>query len=200
MRIARSGISQKAYSLSVWRDTLWLWQKQQIGFVSLLALQLLCAQGSTQLFGGSELILLRFHRGYLPPLLGTGVMGGATWEIFRSGSSHRLLAWGEARLTYLLGASLPPVFPGGTLGLCWRIGLPDPEKLYAQVGAGIDGYILRTHDKGGTPFQDQQLRPLLQIEAGTFVFLEPVFIRYSFYPTPGTTSKYVISIGTYFGG
>lgn len=161
---------------------------------------LLYAQESrTQLYGGSEFQLLRFHRGYIPPLLAGAAFGGVGWEALRSGSTYRGLLWSEARIGFVRGAVVNPLFPGLSGGLALRLGLPDPSQHYAQVSLGFDAYFFKVADGGGTSLRDSQLRPILSFEVGSFAFAEPIFLRYSRYPTPGTTSKHALAIGAYFG-
>ncbi len=156
-------------------------------------------EARTQLYGGSEFQLLRFHRGYIPPLLSGAAFGGVGWEALRSGSTYRGLLWSEARIGFVRGAVVNPLFPGLSGGLAVRLGLPDPSRHYAQVSLGLDAYFLKVADGGGTFLRDSQLRPILSFEVGSFAFTEPIFLRYSMYPTPGTTSKYALTIGAYFG-
>ncbi|GIV23097.1 MAG: hypothetical protein N3A68_02990 [Bacteroidia bacterium] len=168
--------------------------------LSLISGVSLYAQGSVSVYLGSEFMLLRFHRGYVPPVLASGAVLGGTYAIVRSGVSHTVQAWGEGRVAYIIGGALPPIFGGGSAGVAWRLGLPDPTRYYAQAAVGIDAYALRVSDKGGTPLRDTQIRPILSIEVGAFTFAEPLFLRYSFYPLPGSTSKFVLTIGTYLDG
>ncbi|MCS7298237.1 MAG: hypothetical protein RMK19_06110 [Bacteroidia bacterium] len=157
---------------------------------------LLCGQA---LYIGSEFTMLRFHRGLYPALLASGVMGGVGWELYKSGQAYMLLGWSEARLMYLFSASGSPFFPGATIGTALRIELPFRQKYYLQGGIGMDGYILHFRDGGGTSLQDRQLRPILTFECGSFAFADGIFLRYSFYPLPGTTGKFVFTIGSYLG-
>ncbi|MCS7188726.1 MAG: hypothetical protein RMJ66_01550 [Bacteroidia bacterium] len=154
------------------------------------------AQNKLQFYTSSEFILMRFHKSYLPPLFSAGAMGGSTFQLIHSGISHRGYIWGELRLMYLLSGGMPPIFPGATGGFSWRVGLPEPDRYYIQVGIGLDFYSIRKRD-AGVSIHDTQLRPIIYTEVGSFTLLEPLFLRYGFYPTPGSTSKFVFSIGTY---
>lgn len=183
---------------SALRKSLCMAMRNWIGIGVWLSFSFSYGQEIVSVYTGSELVLLRFHRDYLPPVVATGIMGGGAWEIVCSGLSHRMRAWADFHLTYPLGTGVPTFFPGASGGIAWQVGLRDPSRYYVQVGIGIDAYAFRTRDAGGVPIRDQQLRPIVLTEVGTSVFQEPLFIRYGFYPTPGKTSKYVIAMGTYF--
>ncbi len=178
-------------ALSTWGIAVWL--------LGASAALLHAQEARTQLYGGSEFQLLRFHRGYIPPLLAGAAFGGVSWEALRSGSTYRGLLWGEARIGFVRGAVVNPLFPGLSGGLALRLGLPDPSRHYAQLNLGLDAYFLKVADGGGTFLRDSQLRPILGFEVGSFAFAEPIFLRYSMYPIPGTTSKHALAIGAYFG-
>lgn len=151
------------------------------------------------IYMGSEFILLRFYRGLYPPLLATGAMGGVSVPLYRSGETYRLLGWGEARLIYIVGGTRMPFAPGATAGLAARADIPSRLRIYTQVSLGLDAYILNFTDGGGSSLTDRQLRPLISAEIGSFAFAEGAFVRYGFYPTPGTTGKFVVTIGSYIG-
>lgn len=178
--------------------TRWLIQAM-IGLGGSYIPSLFAQESRTYLYGCSEFQLLRFHRGFIPPALAGAAVGGIYWEAFRSGTTYRGILWGEARIGYVRGAVVNPFFPGVAGGLALRLGLPDPSRHYAQVNLGLDAYAFKVADGGGTFLKDSQLRPILSFEIGSFAFAEPVFLRYSMYPTPGTTSKYALAIGAYFG-
>ncbi|GIV25785.1 MAG: hypothetical protein KatS3mg026_1477 [Bacteroidia bacterium] len=163
----------------------------------LLGSLLVYGQTPLRTYVGTEFILLRFHRDYLPPALATGVVGGLGREIWRSGTSHAVLVWGEGRLFYPLGSTVFPLSGGASLGIGWQVGLPDPERYALQLRFGLDGYTFRTDGRYSIPIRDHQLRPVVQIELSAS-FAELVFVRYGFYPTPGTTSKYFVALGSYF--
>lgn len=190
---SRPGFAAKYLSPTLWRGGIvfWLW--------SACLPYLLAQESSSQLYGGSEFQLLRFHRGYLPPLLAGAAFGGVSWEALRSGTTYRGIVWGEARIGFVRGAVVNPLFPAAAGGVALRLGLPDPSRHYAQVSLGLDAYFFKVADGGGTFLRDSQLRPILSFEVGSFAFAEPVFLRYSMYPTPGTTSKYALAIGVYLG-
>lgn len=158
---------------------------------------LLWGQSRLHTYVGTELTLLRFHRNFLPPALTTGIVGGVAQEIWRSGVSHAVIAWGEGRLFYPVGISAFPLSAGVSVGTGWQISLPDPERYAFQLRLGLDGYTFQTDGRQGIPLRDQQLRPLLQFEL-TVSFPEAFFVRYGFYPTPGSTSKYYVAVGSYF--
>lgn len=151
---------------------------------------------------GTEFTLLRFHRDFLPPALATGLVGGLSREVWRSGTSHAGLVWGEGRLFYPLRSLALPLSWGASVGIGWQVGLPDPERYALQVRVGLDGYTFRTDGRYSTPIHDRQLRPVVQLELSAFfaepIFAEPIFVRYGFYPTPGSTSKYFVALGSYF--
>lgn len=151
------------------------------------------------LYIGSEFLLLRFHRGFYPPLLGTGIMGGASIPLFRSGETYQLRGWGEARLMHIVGGNRVPFSPGATAGVSARADIPSRLRIYAQVGLGLDAHSINFTDKGGSTLIDRQLRPIVIAEVGSFAFAEGIFLRYGFYPTPGTTGKFVVTIGSYVG-
>lgn len=148
---------------------------------------------------GSEVMLLRFYRGYYPALVATGAIGGVSWELYHSGSAHYLYGIAEAHVAYVIAAFRQPIFPGLMAGMAYRINLPFRHRLYGEVGLGMDGFMMRLNDGGGNLLTTRELRPLLWIEGGSFAFAEGIFLRYGFYPTPGTTAKFVLTIGSYIG-
>lgn len=156
----------------------------------------MCGQ---DIYMASEFMLLRFHRGYYPPLLATTVAGGMAWELYCSGSTYKLMTWSDARLIYAVGMRRVSLAPGGTLGIAARIEPPSRFRYYFQIGLGMDGHYLRITDGGGSLISDTQLRPIFALEGAYQAFIDRVFLRYGFYPTPGATSKYVFTIGTYIG-
>lgn len=152
-----------------------------------------------EIYIASEFMLFRFHRGYYPPLLATGVVGGVGQEIGRSGNTYKLVAWGEARVIYVVGMSGLPFAPGGTVGLSARVEVPSRLRFYLGFGAGMDGYSLRVVDGGGNFIRHTELRPIFVIEIAYQALVDRVFLRYGFYPTPGAVSKYMIGVGSYIG-
>ncbi|MCX7764925.1 MAG: hypothetical protein N2253_08570 [Bacteroidia bacterium] len=152
-----------------------------------------------ELYMGSEFMLLRFYKGYYPPLLATGVMGGGRWKLFSSGSAYKLTGWAEARVMYPVGASRSSFAPGATAGLAAQVEIPSRIRQYIQLSLGVDAYSLRFSDRGGSVLLDRQLRPIILGEIGSYAFADGIFLRYGFYPTPGTTGKYVFAIGSYIG-
>lgn len=149
------------------------------------------------LYMGSEFALLRFYRSYLPTFLTAGIVTGAQWEIFRSGEAHSLRTWTELHLSYVARNFPPTIYPGGTAGLGWRINIPLRHQYYLQGNLGMDAYRLRYTDLGGTPIQDQQVRPICLVEVGSYTFSGNVFVRYGFYPISSPTAKYLFALGIY---
>ncbi|MEN2993255.1 MAG: hypothetical protein ABDH91_06850 [Bacteroidia bacterium] len=152
------------------------------------------AQG--QFYLGSDLIVFTYRRFYLPPLTASGVLLGSSWPVLASGEAYRLLLWGEVHISYLIGRlGSIPIVPGVTGGAAWRIELPLASKSYLQSALGLDAYYLSFRDQGGSGWYDRQIRPIVSVELGGSSALESLFMRYSFYPLPGTGSKYAFSVG-----
>ncbi|MCX8113315.1 MAG: hypothetical protein N3E49_09030 [Bacteroidia bacterium] len=160
---------------------------------------LIASLHAQDLYMGSELVLLRFYKGFYPPILAAGAMGGLSRELYRSGESYKLIGWGEAKLFYLIGASRLPLSLGAAAGMAARAEIPSRARYYAQIGLGLDGYTLRFTDGGNNTLTDRQLRPILSVEIGSSTLVDGIFLRYSFYPTPGTTLKSVLTFGSYIG-
>ncbi len=125
-----------------------------------------------------------------------------TWR--SSGQSYRLRGWAEGRLALPMigsaGLGRLQVIPGATMGLGFQVGLPEPDQLYVQLSPGIDMYWMQVGDPSQTTFStDWQVRPIIIAEVGFPARDDyPFFVRYGFYPAPGTTSRMVIGFGTYF--
>jgi len=176
-----------------------------LGF--LLTLSWLLGQGAESEwtgYGGSEILRHRYHRGYLPPVLMNGGFVGVSRRLVQSGRSYQVRLWAEGRLALPVigGASLGRfrLVPGASAGLAFQVALPEADHLYLQVGPGLDAYWMQIGDPNYTSFsRDGQLRPILLVEIGLPTrdgF--PFFVRYGFYPTPGMTSRMIISMGSYF--
>ncbi|MCS7161992.1 MAG: hypothetical protein NZ958_01505 [Bacteroidia bacterium] len=152
------------------------------------------AQG--QFYLGSDLMVFTYRRFYLPPFTASGILLGNSWPVLVSGEAYRLLLWSEIHLGYLIGRlGGLPIVPGITGGVAWRIDLPLASKSYLQPAFGLDAYYLSFRDQGGSSWQDGQIRPIVSMELGSSAALESLFVRYSFYPLPGTATKYAFSIG-----
>jgi len=171
----------------------------------ILTLSCLWGQGAEWMgYGGSEILRHQYHRGYLPPILMNGGFLGVSRNLIRSGRSYVVRFWAEGRLALPVigGASIGRfrLVPGATAGLAFQVAFPEVDQFYLQVSPGLDGYWMQIGDPTYTSFsRDGQLRPIVFVEAGLPTrdgF--PFFVRYGFYPTPGTTSRVVISMGSYF--
>ncbi len=155
-------------------------------------------------YGGSELIWHRYHRGYLPSLLMNGGFLGVSRSLAHSGRSYQVRWWGEGRLALPVigagGMGRLKIVPGATAGLAFQVAFPEADQLYLQVSPAIDAYWMEIGDPAYTTFsQDAQIRPILLLELGLPTrdgF--PFFVRYGFYPTPGSTSRWIVSMGSYF--
>ncbi len=155
-------------------------------------------------YGGSEVLRHRYHRGYLPPVLMNGGFLGVSRSVTQSGRSYQMRLWAEGRLALPVigaaGVGRVKLVPGAAMGLAFQVAFPEVDQFYLQFCPGLDAYWMQIGDPSYTSFsQDKQLRPILLIEAGLPTrdgF--PFFVRYGFYPTPGTTSRAMISLGSYF--
>jgi len=155
-------------------------------------------------YGGSEFFRHRYHRGYLPPLFMQGGFLGVTRTLVQSGSSYQVRVWGEGRLALPVigsgGVGPLRLIPGATAGVAFQIAPLGADQFYVQISPGLDAYWMQIGDPAYTSFsQDAQLRPILFVELGLPTqdgF--PFFVRYGFYPTPGMTSRMIISVGSYF--
>lgn len=161
-------------------------------------------EGSWMAYSGSELIRHRYHRGYLPPLLMNGGFLGVSRGLARSGRSYQIRWWGEGRIALPVvgagGMGRLKVVPGAATGFAFQAALPEFDQFYLQISPGVDAYWMQVGDPAYTTFsQDAQIRPILLLELGLPTqdgF--PFFVRYGFYPTPGSTSRWILSIGSYF--
>jgi len=155
-------------------------------------------------YGGSELIRHQYHRGYLPPLLMNSGFLGVARSLAHSGRSYQVRWWGEGRIALPVigagGVGRLKLVPGATTGLAFQLAFPEADQLYLQISPGIDTYWMEIGDPAYTSFsQDAQIRPILLLELG-FPTRDgfPFFVRYGFYPAPGTASRWILSMGSYF--
>jgi hypothetical protein len=92
------------------------------------------------------------------------------------------------------------IVPGAAIGFAFQAAFPEFDQFYLQISPGIDAYWMQVGDPAyTTSSQDTQIRPILLLELGLPTqdgF--PFFVRYGFYPTPGSTSRWILSIGSYF--
>lgn len=150
------------------------------------------------LYSVTETSLHRYHRDLLPTLVHTSISLGIQRLLLQSGESYRLMGYGEPRVGYVLFRGISPLSRmsiGGSLGLYGRISLTREDHLYLAFSLSIDGYHVASK---GSFRGDSQLRPCVGVEVGSFSLALPLFLRYSFYPTPGYVSRYGVGVGYYW--
>lgn len=155
---------------------------------------------------------VRWVRNHSAPV-SSGILAAASdeWRFSGGESESRALrpvvsgaVVGEGRLALPVigagGVGRLKIVPGATTGLAFQIAFPEADQLYVQVSPGVDAYWMEIGDPAYTTFsQDAQIRPILLVELGLPTqdgF--PFFLRYGFYPTPGITSRWIFSMGSYF--
>ncbi|MGQ9863126.1 MAG: hypothetical protein ACUVRD_01390 [Bacteroidia bacterium] len=146
----------------------------------------------------TETSLHRYHRDLLPTLAQTSISLGIQRHLLSSGESYRLSGYIEPRVGYILLRGIAPLSRlsvGGSLGFYGRISLAKEDALYVAFSLGLDGYHIASQ---GSFRGDTQLRPCVGVEVGSFGLALPLFLRYTFYPTPGYVSRYGIGIGYYW--